>query len=179
MDEKYISVDIEAAGPIPPTYSMLSLGACVVGDEQTTFYTELRPINGNSLPAAMKVAGRSLQEFERDGRAPEQAMTAFRDWLAEVVGDSTPVFVGFNAVFDWAFVNFYFHSYLGDNPFGFGGIDIKSFYMALSGCTWDDARSSRIPPGLKGASPHTHNALSDALEQAEMFRRMRDQASAR
>jgi hypothetical protein len=41
MDEKYNSVDIEAAGPIPPTYSMLSLGACVVGDEQTTFYTEL------------------------------------------------------------------------------------------------------------------------------------------
>jgi DNA polymerase III epsilon subunit-like protein len=179
MDERYISVDIEAAGPIPPTYSMLSLGACVVGDEQATFYTELRPTNGNALPAAMKVAGRSLQEFERDGRDPEQAMTAFRDWLAEVAGDRKPVFVGFNAVFDWAFVNFYFHTYLGDNPFGFGGIDIKSFYMGLSGCTWDDARSSRIPLNLKGGNRHTHNALSDALEQAEMFRRMREKASTR
>src|SRR5262249_48497799 len=103
MNERYISVDIEAAGPLPPTYSMLSLGACVVGDEQKTFYAELRPINGNSVTAAMKVVGRSLQEFERDGRDPEQAMTAFRDWLAEVACDSKPVLVGFNAVFDWAF----------------------------------------------------------------------------
>ena len=43
------------------------------------------------------------------------------------------MFVGFNATFDWAFVNFYFHQYLGENPFGIGGIDIKSYYMGLSG----------------------------------------------
>ncbi|PYI50016.1 MAG: DNA polymerase III subunit epsilon, partial [Verrucomicrobia bacterium] len=84
-----------------------------------------------------------------------------------------PVFVGFNATFDWAFVNFYFHEYLGENPFGFGGIDIKSYYMGMMGCAWEDTRSSRIRSELKGPSPHTHNALDDAVEQAEMFRRMR------
>ena len=30
--ECYISVDVEAAGPIPGTYSLLSIGACVVGN---------------------------------------------------------------------------------------------------------------------------------------------------
>ena len=66
MQEVYISVDIEAAGPFPPTYSMLSLGAVVVNDPHAPFYVELRPINDNSVPGAMKVVGRSLQYFAHD-----------------------------------------------------------------------------------------------------------------
>lgn len=88
-----------------------------------------------------------------------------------------PVFVGFNATFDWPFVNFYFHEFLGENPFGFGGIDIKSYYMGMTGCTWDDTRSSRIAADFKGPSPHTHNALDDAIEQAQMFRHMRERTA--
>ena len=75
-----------------------------------------------------------------------------------------------------SFVNHYFQHYLGENPFGFGGIDIKSYFMGMTGCTWDDTRSSRIPSELKGSSAHTHNALDDAIEQGEMFRRMRERA---
>jgi ribonuclease T len=174
MKEVYISVDIEAAGPIPATYSMLSLGAALVSDLQTTFYAELRPINRKSVPDAMKVVGRTLREFERTGRDPKEAIIAFRDWIHSVAKNGKPVFVGFNAAFDWAFVNYYFQQYLGENPFGFGGVDIKSYYMGMSGCTWDDSRSSRIPSELKGPSQHTHNALDDAIEQGEMFQRMRE-----
>jgi DNA polymerase III epsilon subunit-like protein len=176
MKEVYISVDIEAAGPIPSTYSMLSLGAVTVDDPKTTFYAEFQPINENSLPEAMKVVGRSLQDFQRAGREPKDAMAAFRDWIGSVGANGKPVFVGFNATFDWAFVNHYFQHYLNENPFGFGGIDIKSYYMGMTGCSWEDTRSSRISPELKGESPHTHNALDDAIEQAEMFRRMRERA---
>ena len=175
MREVYISVDVEAAGPLPPTYSMLSLGAVVVGDPQATFYVELRPVNDKSVPGAMKVVGRTLQDFARDGSDPKDAMVAFREWLSSVAKAGKPVFVGFNATFDWAFVNFYFHQYLGENPFGIGGIDIKSYYMGLSGCAWEDTRSSRIPGEFQGSSlRHTHNALDDAIEQAELFRRMRE-----
>jgi DNA polymerase III epsilon subunit-like protein len=174
MKEVYISVDIEAAGPVPATYSMLSLGAAVVQDLQVNFYAEFRPINRKSVPEAMKVVGRTLKEFERTGRDPKEAMIAFRNWINSVAEKGKPIFVGFNATFDWAFVNHYFQHYLGENPFGFGGVDIKSYYMGMSGCTWDDARSSRIPSELKGSSRHTHNALDDAIEQAEMFRRMRE-----
>ena len=35
INEQYISFDVEASGPIPATYSMLSLGACVVGSSDT------------------------------------------------------------------------------------------------------------------------------------------------
>ena len=55
-------------------------------------------------------------------------------------------------------------------------IDIKSYYMGMTGCAWEDTRSSRIRSELKGPSPHTHNALDDAVEQAEMFKRMREKA---
>jgi ribonuclease T len=176
--EAYISVDVEAAGPLPPTYSMLSLGAVAVDDPQATFYVEFKPLNDNAVPAAMKVVGRSLQDFAQVGRKPKDAMIALRDWLGSVAKNAKPVFVGFNAAFDWAFVNFFFHQYLGENPFGIGGIDIKSYYMGLRGCTWEDTRSSRIPPEFKGSSlPHTHNALDDAIEQAELFRRMRQRSA--
>jgi ribonuclease T len=174
MKEIYISVDIEAAGPVPATYSMLSLGAAVVHDLQTNFYIELRPINRKSVPDAIKVIGRTLKDFERAGRDPKEAMLAFREWIHSVAKNRKPIFVGFNATFDWAFVNYYFQHYLGKNPFGFGGIDIKSYFMGMTGCTWDNARSSRIPSGLKGSLRHTHNALDDAIEQGEMFRRMRE-----
>jgi ribonuclease T len=172
--EVYISVDIEAAGPVPSTFSMLSLGAVVVDDPKKTFYVELKPVNEKFVPDAMKVVGRTLQDFAKGGRVPKEAMRAFRDWLVSDAKAAKPVFVGFNASFDWAFVNFYFHQYLGQNPFGFGGIDIKSYYMGLTGCAWEDTRSSRIRSELKGPSPHTHNALDDAVEQAEMFKRMRE-----
>jgi ribonuclease T len=171
--EVYISVDVEAAGPVPATYSMLSIGAVIVEDPKATFYVELKPVNNKSIAAAMKVVGRTLADFSKSGLAPKKAMASFRNWIRSVSKQGKPVFVGFNATFDWAFVNFYFHEYLEENPFGFGGIDIKSYYMGLTGSAWEDSRSSRIAPQFKaGSLPHTHNALDDALEQAEMFRRM-------
>ncbi len=173
MTEVYISVDIEAAGPIPGKYSMLALGACEVGRTNEQFYIELRPINDLSLPDAMKVIGKSLSDFAQSGTEPRAAMRKFQDWILKISEGRNPVFVGFNGTFDWSFVNWYFHTYLESNPFGFGGIDIKSYYMGLSDRSWEDTRSSRIPAKFKGSSPHTHNALDDAIEQAEMFELMR------
>jgi DNA polymerase III epsilon subunit-like protein len=176
MKEVYISVDVEAAGPVPPTYSLLSVGAVAIDKPDSTFYAEIQPINANFVPAAIEVVGRTLNDFHKAGKSPKDAFMAFRDWIGEVARNAKPVFVGFNATFDWAFVNFYFQEYLGDNPFGIGGVDIKSFYMGLSGCVWDDTRSSKIPSKFKGKSRHTHNALDDAIEQAGMFKRMRESA---
>ncbi|MGC2236399.1 MAG: 3'-5' exonuclease [Pyrinomonadaceae bacterium] len=172
MSEIYISVDVETAGPIPSMYSMLSIGACMVGKADEQFYIELQPINALFIPEAIKIVGKSLEEFTKSGSEPLEAMQKFRAWILKISEESTPVFVGFNATFDWSFINWYFHTYLDDNPFGFGGVDIKSFYMGLSGCSWKDSRSSRIPDDFKGQAAHTHNALDDALEQAGMFEKM-------
>ena len=144
MKEIYISVDVEAAGPVPATYSMLSLGAVVVDDVKQTFYIELKPINDQFVPDAMKVVGKTLRHFAEKGPRSQRRDARVSSLACASAKEGKPVFVGFNATFDWAFVNFYFHHHLGENPFGFGGIDIKSYYMGMSGCTWDDTRSSRI-----------------------------------
>lgn len=41
MADAYFSVDVETAGPVPGLYSMLSFGACVVGEPESSFYAEL------------------------------------------------------------------------------------------------------------------------------------------
>jgi len=170
--ETFISVDIEASGPVPGTYSMLAVGASVVGRSDECFYAELRPINNASVAAAMAVVGRTLEEFRQAGREPADVMAEFAAWVRKVSGNGKPVFVGFNAAFDWAFVNWYFDAFQTKNPFGISALDIKSFYMGMSGCAWEQTRSSQLPDKYRTANPRPHDALSDAVEQAEIFERM-------
>ena len=87
--------------------------------------------------------------------------------------DATPVFVGFNAPFDWSFVNYYFHRFTGANPFGFTALDIKALYMGATGSTWSDTRSSQILKHLSPTRQGDHDALHDAKYQAELFRLVR------
>jgi ribonuclease T len=170
--ECFISVDVETSGPIPSEYSMLALGACVIGRRNEGFYAELKPLNSNAVPDALKITGFDMTELDRAGERPEEAMRRLRDWLEEVSHGKKPVFVGFNAGFDWSFVNWYMHRYLGENPFGFAALDIKSYYMGLTGCDWEDTKSSRIRPEYQPAQEANHQALSDARAQAEMFEKM-------
>ena len=142
--EIFISVDVETAGPIPGEFSLLSIGACDVDDEFRSFSIELKPINRNADPKALEVTGLSLEVLAERGEEPAAAMKAFENWARSLAGeDATPVFVGFNAPFDWSFVNYYFHRFTGANPFGFTALDIKALYMGATGSTWSDTRSSR------------------------------------
>jgi ribonuclease T len=84
--------------------------------------------------------------------------------------DEALVFVGFNAAFDWSFVNYYFYQFFGQNPFGFAALDIKSLYMGAADCNWSDTRSSRMTEALAPRQIGDHNALHDAIFQAELFR---------
>lgn len=170
--EIYISVDIEASGPVPALYSMLALGACVVGRSSEQFQAKLKPINDSSVPEAMAIIGSTLQDFRREGTDPAEVMPEFGAWVERVKGHSKPVFVGFNAAFDWSFVNWYFAKFFVSNPFGVGGLDIKAFYMGMTGCAWEDTRSSRLPSKYRGTKQHAHDALLDAIEQAEIFEKM-------
>lgn len=171
--EVFISVDVESSGPIPGDYSMLSLGACVIGDDDKGFYTEFKPLNDNAIPEATRVTGFDLAKLAESGEHPEIAMKQLAAWVKEVSGDRKPIFVGFNAGFDWSFVNWYFAHFLMDNPFGFAPLDIKSYYMGLTGCTWEDTKSSRIRMEFQPAKPGDHNALNDARAQGVMFDKMR------
>ena len=171
--ETYISVDIEAAGPNPSQYSLLSIGACLVTDLQRTFYAELQPVNQHSLPEAMAVHGLSLQELAERGLPPKEALLRFESWVTEQVpADHHPVFVAFNAAFDWMFVSDYFHRFLGRNPFGHAALDLKAFYMALTGVYWCETSMDDVAAHYLGHRQLSHHALQDAQNQAEIFQKM-------
>ncbi len=139
-----------------------------------TFTCELKPINSNADPKALEVSGLSLIQLERNGLTPDEAMRRFGNWLGKVAEGGTPVFVGFNAPFDWSFINYYFHRFSDGNPFGFTALDIKAYYMGVKGCSWSETRSSQIDVALQPKRHSDHTALHDAQYQAELFRLVRD-----
>src|SRR5438105_4615667 len=104
----FISVDIESDGPIPGDYSMSSLGAVVVGSPEHTFYREFRPISDRFDPQAAAVSGLDRDRLLASGHDPAEAMREFASWIASVATGGRPVFVAFNATFDWMFVHWYF-----------------------------------------------------------------------
>ena len=173
LSETFISVDIEASGPVPGDYSMLSIGACVVGDVEKGFYVELKPISDRSLPEALEVAGLDPDELARTGVDPGEAMERFEAWIGEVTAEGTrPVFIGFPVAFDWMFVAWYFHHFLGRNPFGVSGLDVRSFYSGMTGVTWAGSQRKKIEEAFKPSLKLTHHALEDAVAQAEVFRQL-------
>ncbi|WP_152385666.1 3'-5' exonuclease [Achromobacter sp. GbtcB20] len=169
--EVFVSVDVETSGPIPGEYSMLSIGACLVEAPESNFECRLKPLNRNADPEALAVTNFSLLELEQTGKAPRQAMAEFDAWINEVIcaDHQIPVFVGLNAPFDWSFVNYYFHRFHGKNPFGFSALDIKAYFMGVTGCSWRDTRSSMMQNRLLPKKRGNHDALQDAIYQAELF----------
>jgi DNA polymerase III epsilon subunit-like protein len=171
--EACISVDVETAGPNPGQYSLLSIGACMVCDPGRTFYAELQPVNEAFEPKALRISGLSLEKLAERGLPPAEAMARFETWVKEQVPEGRrPVFVAFNAPFDWMFVNDYFHRYIGRNPFGHTAIDMKALYMGMAGVSWEETSMRHVSARYRDTRKLTHHALQDALDQAEIFRKM-------
>jgi hypothetical protein len=105
-------------------------------------------------------------------------MTKFSLWVSKIAKEgSQPVFVAFNAPFDWMFINDYFHRYLGHNPFGHKALDIKAFYMGLQGVPWGETGMRHVSSQYLDDQNLTHHALRDALDQAVIFRKLLAEAN--
>ena len=176
----YISVDVEADGPIPGPYSMISFGAAVAGirssdgfnatDPATaTFYRELRPISDEYVPEALAVSGLDRSALVRDGADPAAAMAEFSAWAVATAGQARPVVVAYPACYDWMFLYWYLIRFTGESPFGHSGcLDMKTLYATKADVPLGAAVKGRMPKHLLSRRPHTHHALDDAIEQAEL-----------
>jgi len=172
----FIAVDVETAGPNPSQYSLLTIGACTIRDHQSTFYVELKPVNMNFVPEALAISHLSMDRLAERGLEPAEAMRKFEAWIiTETPAETRPLFVAFNAPFDWMFVADYFHRYLGRNPFGHTALDIKACYMGFSGVNWEETTMKFISKRYLGERELTHHALRDAMDQAEIFRKIMEE----
>lgn len=168
-----ISVDIECDGHIPGDYSMISLGACIVGDTTNNFYCEICPISNNFVPEALAVSGLNRERLIWEGLSPKIAMTNFVNWVNEFRKIGTVLFLAAPTSFDAAFLNYYFHKFVGGNSFGLGSfIDMRSYWYGKSKCKWQDTSKGKLKDVFNIDLIHTHNALDDAIEQAIYFENM-------
>ena len=178
----YFSVDVETDGPIPGRYSMLSFALVYAGafdgsifyeppEYIHNFYSELMPIYPEFELEALQVNGLNRDALLQNGQDPRVAMTSAATWIEEIAGKSEPVFVAYPLSFDWTWMYWYFVQFSNiGSPFGFSKcFDIKTAMAMTLGRTVRSVGKDRIPNVLKSKSPHTHNALDDAISQAELF----------
>lgn len=168
----FICVDVETAGPNPADYSLLSIGAVAVEEPQGTFYVELQPVQMAEEQEASSIHKLSLAELVKNGIAAKDAMAQFEAWVLETCGDRIPLFVAFNAAFDWMFVNDYFLRYLGRNPFGHAALDMKALFMGLQHVSWGETSYLAVSSHYGLPQALSHNALKDAQQGAEVFTAM-------
>lgn len=164
----YILVDVEADGPIPGDFSMVSLGAVVLGRAlDKRFFGRLFPISDRWLPDAL-AACRLTREETLGHDDPREVMECFAAWIrADAPG--RPVFVSDNNGFDWQFVNWYFIHFVGvgNNPFGHSSINLGSLYKGI-------VRDTRKSFKHLRKTRHTHHPVDDALGNAEALLALAD-----
>ncbi|MDQ3367186.1 MAG: exonuclease [Myxococcota bacterium] len=161
----YVMVDVESDGPAPGLYSLVCFGAVLVTPAlDQTFYGQLRPISEAWQPEALAISG-FTREQHLGFADPGEVMTAFAAWVAEH-GRKRPIFISDNNGFDWSFINYYAHRYLGRNPFGFSSQNLGSLYKGVVKDTFATFKHLR-------ATQHTHHPVDDARGNAEALLRMK------
>ena len=178
----YFSADIETDGPIPGPYSILSIGIVYAGayngetffkppSYEHQFYIELKPISEHFEVEALAINGLNRSLLAIEGKDPRAAMTETATWIRRVARRGDPVLAAYPLSFDWSWLHWYFVNFSASgSPFGYSRcFDIKTAIAVKLGRTITNAGRRRIPEPLRVDSKHTHHALDDAIEQAEIF----------
>jgi hypothetical protein len=180
--DAYFSADVETDGPIPGPFSILSFGMVYAGSfdgmhfrrpqaYDQSLYKELKPISENYEPEALRVNGLDRWRLSREGESPEKAMTETSRWVKQVAGSARPVLVAYPVSFDWTWLYWYFIRFSSEgSPFDYSRcFDVKTALAVKASIPISEAGRSRVIPSLRSKRPHSHHALEDAIEQAELF----------
>jgi hypothetical protein len=180
--DAYFSADVETDGPIPGVFSILSFALVYAGSfdgqhfrrpyrYEQVFYKQLRPISENFQLEALQVNGLDRERLCIEGEPPERAMTEAFSWVKNIAVDAQPVLVAYPLSFDWSWLYWYFVRFSSEgSPFAYSRcFDIKTAVAVKAGIPISQAGRSRIDPSLRPRHPHTHNAIDDAIEQAQIF----------
>ena len=178
----YFSADVETDGPIPGPYSLLSFAMVYAGrfDGQKfespenlnqTFYREIKPISDSFELEALRVNQLDRDRLCREGKDPVNAMTEASRWVREIAGPYRPILVAYPLSFDWTWLYWYFIRFSSEgSPFNHSGcFDIKTAYAVKARIPVSASGRSNLESWLRPHHEHSHHALEDAIEQAEIF----------
>lgn len=180
--DAYFSADVETDGPIPGPFSILSFALVYAGSfdgkrferprtYERILYKELKPISDEFDPEALRVNGLDRQRLYSEGEGPADAMTEACLWVKDIAGRGKPVLVAYPLSFDWTWLYWYFvrFSRLG-SPFNYSRcFDIKTALAVKGHIPIAAAGRSQLQQPLRSRRIHTHHAVDDAIEQAEIF----------
>lgn len=186
----YLCVDVEASGPVPAIFDLVSVGGVAVrtredGDgheilEDEPFYEELLPQGGRLDPGAMKVHGLTSEHLQEHGRPRDEVVRELTRWAKARRRKRSDrlVFVGHNAPFDWAWINHAYQASGVSNPFGWKALDTKALAMGVLDLDWFDTNkeilAERLPEIGQQDVSRTHRADYDALYQARILKALLD-----
>ncbi|MEL8055419.1 MAG: exonuclease [Pseudomonadota bacterium] len=158
-------LDVEADGPCPAMFNLISFGLVNVDDPTKTFLGKVAPIIPDpGIEAARAVSDISFEEQDTF-QSSEDVFPKAVKWLTNIAGSKRPTIWSDNPAFDWQFWNYYCHRFLGENPAGFsarriGDMDAGRRGKPLNTSAWKKYRKTA----------HTHNPVDDALGNVEALR---------
>lgn len=153
-----IIIDVESDGPAPTLGSMVCFGVVIVDQPNKTFYGRTKPIVDVYNPEALAISGFSREQhltFED----PEETMLGFEQWLKDNI-NGRPIMWSDNPSFDFMWMAYYTHRYLGHNPLGYSARRIGDLYCGAVG---DLGKNNEWKRKHRGRIPHDHHPIHDSL----------------
>ncbi|KAA3626851.1 MAG: exonuclease [Proteobacteria bacterium] len=173
-NEIYVSVDIEADGPIPGPHSMLSIGAVALapnGETVAEYSANLIPLpEASPHPKTMEWWSQFPTAWEAcqvNPREPKTVMAEFVRWVEKLPG--LPIFTAWPATWDFMWIYWYLVRFTGKRPFSEHGIDIRSYAMGMRQREFMKCGKNYLPQRWFPEQGHSHVALDDAREQGLLF----------
>ena len=173
----YFCLDLEANGPVPGLYDMVSVGVVAVvpngegslkiGDK---LYLEIRPQAPKFDPSAAAIHGLDQDRLHKEGIPRAEACRQLSAWVQrKTIPGTLPVFVGHNAPFDWSFIAWTFAAEEMPNPFGYKGLCTKALATGVLDIHWHDSNKETLQERLNlpaQDNSQRHRADYDAHYQA-------------
>ena len=144
---------------------MVSLGAIVVAAESRPNVLRSAQADLGKVDSRGSCGKRTDAEETLTFDEPAEVMRRFSEWLKAHRG--RPMFISDNNGFDWQFVNWYFHHFLGENPFGHSSQNLGSLFKGLSkdmSANFKHLRKTR----------HSHHPVDDVRGNAEALLQLKD-----
>lgn len=159
MKKNYIVVDVESDGPIIGLNSMVCFGAVILEPGlNRTFYGRTAPISKVYDPESLAISGFSREQHEEFPQAIND-MNNFYEWIKGNI-KGKPILISDNPGYDASWMNWYFHTCCGSNPFGWTSRRIGDLFCGFYKDMHYSWKKHRV-------TNHDHNPVNDAKSNAE------------